>query len=120
MFGYKAGKIKDLEEELIYVRAKRDEYWKEYANTSESLAGKESELAILQEAYSGRSRELDQALESITGYENQVQSLDEELARFHDINVALADENRDLKQRLDLLQDVLKQLQIPVKLPRKK
>jgi hypothetical protein len=60
------------------------------------------------------------AKEALAGYEGTIESLESELERFHDINQALADENRDLVRRVELLDAVLYQLQIPVKLPAKK
>jgi hypothetical protein len=65
-------------------------------------------------------KELDQALESGTAYESQVVELTEELTHERDISQALADENTDLTRQLELLQALLKQLSIAVKLPVRK
>lgn len=106
MFGKKQGEINNLRRRL---------------QDTEIARGTALDASrILQKRVEEYSKELDMALETITGYENRVKSLDEELARFHDVNVAFADENRDLSQRLNLLQDVFRQLQIPVKLPARK
>lgn len=66
------------------------------------------------------SKELDQALESNTGYENQVQSLTDELEKFSTINQAFADENRDLVRQLELYKALLAQVRVNVTLPARK
>jgi hypothetical protein len=92
-------KIKVLQEALDLFKAKAAEYYSLYSQESLARSGAE---------------------DKIVDFEAEIKSLDEELARFHEINVALADENRDLTNRLYFLESVLGQLQIPVKLPVKK
>lgn len=65
-------------------------------------------------------KELAQALESGTSYESQVIELTDELTNLRAVNQALAEENTDLTRQLELLQALLKQLSITVKLPASK
>jgi len=106
MFGQKRAKINSLEVEVQVLNERLDYYFKCWGEAST--------------ARKQMSKELDQALESISGYESEVAELVLGRNQQNTINQALADENRDLSARYSLLEQVLKQLQIPVKLGRKK
>ena len=88
MFGKKAKLIKNLGERVDELFAQRTE-WRDRAVKAE--------------------RELAARLDAIGNLEAQLQFSEEETQKLHE-------ENRDLEIRLELLQSVLKQLNIPVKL----
>jgi hypothetical protein len=94
-----------LDTEACYNSAKeaRDKYYKGWMDDAKRLKQ--------------ISDELDQALESITGYEGKVEALESEAARAYSINNSLAEANRDLTYQNGLLVTVLQTLRIPVKLP---
>ena len=117
MFGMKQAIVASLEDDLKVVRGWRDTYWKNWQDAREKLARKESELSIVQEAYSGRLAEIDSLTEDVSYADARIDTLEYALNESKGLNQALEDENRDLVRQVELLNAVLGQLQIPVKLP---
>ncbi len=101
----------ELRENLADARKDRDLYWKYYL-------AKKSELEILQEAFRNGVRITDELKEKIAGLEADLadaraanDDLDERGPNF-------ARQADDLAFQVRTLENVLEQLQIPVKLPR--
>jgi hypothetical protein len=76
-------------------------------------AKKIKELKAYSDAYYKNWRD---AYRDSAAAQTQVDNLKVQLADANSVRVALHENNRDLQIRLELLQDVLKQLNIPVKL----
>jgi hypothetical protein len=88
MFGSKAKRIKELiESNAAYYKCWRD------SNDDRNTAIQERVVA-----------------------QTQVTNLTAQLATYEEANQASNEDNRDLRIRLELLQDVLKQLRIPIRL----
>ena len=98
--------LKNLRAEIVGLIDRADVNYKSYAQ--------------YYDLWTTTDMELIEARKEIQGYDEQVNFLSDELARNKEINNTLADENRDLVRRYDLLESVLKQLRVDIKLPRKK
>ena len=105
--------ITNLRADLTYAR----DQWV----SNEKLYRAEQELRLcLEKDLDAALRRARDATERANRFQISADSLEEDLTQTHDINLALADESRDLVRQLELYKAVLGQLCVPVKLPAKR
>lgn len=84
------------------------------------LSKKQSELTAVQDAYRSLLKTLDGLKGQVYELETRNKQLVDALHCAEEVNMDIEEESVDLVRKLDLLEQVLKQLQIPVKLPARK
>ena len=131
MFGEKARVIEDLREKLRDTELWYDAQKSNCKSALDRLAQKQTELSIIQEAFRNGVVITDNLKEQLAASERELKDSDEyfdarigtlefALNESKGLNQALEDENRDLVRQVELLQAVLGQLSVQVKIPARK
>ena len=102
------------------LRANVDATYNDWATVSKALARNQSELSALQDAFRNGVKLSAEQKEKIADLQEENNLILTELEVINDLNTELSAENDDLLRKLELLQSVLGQLNIAVKLPVKK